>query len=149
MRIMQDIDLSGKRVLDVGTGSGILSICASKLGAKHCNAYDIDPVAVRVAKENAERGGCDNITVGVSDLLKGVDLSDGVYDVCLANIVADIIKRMIPDISRYLRSDAPIILSGIIEPSKNEVIDCCRAYGYEVVRELQENDWVSLLVKKA
>ena len=63
MKIMQDEIRGGERVLDVGTGSGILSICASKLGAKSCNAYDIDPVAVKIAKENAEADGCDNITV--------------------------------------------------------------------------------------
>ena len=57
MRIMQDILKGGERVLDVGTGSGILSICASKLGAKSCNAYDIDPVAVKVARENAKDDG--------------------------------------------------------------------------------------------
>ena len=73
MRILQDVVKGGERVLDVGTGSGILSICASKLGAKDIYAYDIDPVAVRVAKENALADGCENITVGVSDLLKDVD----------------------------------------------------------------------------
>ena len=61
LRLMQDENLTGARMLDVGTGSGILSIAASKLCAKEINAYDIDPVAVRVAKENAEREGCRNI----------------------------------------------------------------------------------------
>ena len=69
IRLMQDEIVGGERVLDMGTGSGILSICASKLGAASCNAYDIDPVAVKVAQENAIADGCDNITVGVSDLL--------------------------------------------------------------------------------
>ena len=72
IKILQDEKLEGKRVLDVGTGSGILSICASKLGAKECYAYDIDPVAVKVARDNCLSDGCTNITVGVSDLLKNV-----------------------------------------------------------------------------
>ncbi len=148
MRIMQDEIRGGERVLDVGTGSGILSICASKLGAKSCNAYDIDPVAVKIAKENAESDGCDNITVGVSDLLHGVDLTLGKYDFCVANIVADIIIRMMPDISDYLSEGAPLILSGIISMRADEVRESVRQNGFSVVREEKENDWIAMMVKK-
>ena len=148
MRIMQDVIKGGERVLDVGTGSGILSICASKLGAKSCNAYDIDPVAVKVARENAIADGCDNITVGVSDLLRGVDREGGKYDVCVANIVADIIIRMMPDISEYMHEDAPIILSGIIDMRADEVRACVTECGYTVVREERENDWVALMIRR-
>ena len=148
MRIMQDEIVGGERVLDVGTGSGILSICASKLGAHSCNAYDIDPVAVKIAKENAEADGCDNITVGVSDLLRGVDLSSGRYDFCVANIVADIIIRMMPDLSDYITDEAPVILSGIIAMREEEVIASVKENGYHVVREERENDWVALMIKK-
>jgi len=148
MRIMQDVLKGGERVLDVGTGSGILSICASKLGAKSCNAYDIDPVAVKVARENAKDDGCDNITVGVSDLLRGVDLSGGKYDFCVANIVADIIIRMMPDVSDYLKEGAPLILSGIIAEREAEVVECAEKYGYRVLRRETENDWVGLLVSR-
>ncbi len=147
MRIMQDELKGGERVLDVGTGSGILSICASKLGAKSCNAYDIDPVAVKVARENAEADGCTNITVGVSDLLHGVDKSGGKYDFCVANIVADIIIRMMPDIREYLNEGAPIILSGIISPRADEVRECAKKHGFEIVREVKENDWLAIMVK--
>ncbi len=148
MRIMQNEDLSGKRVLDVGTGSGILSICASKLGACEIFAYDIDPVAVKVARENAKDSGCKNITVGVSDLLKNIDRSEK-YDFCVANIVAEIIIRMLPDLSDCIKPEAPIILSGIIEPSKNDVVKALEKYGFKVLKEEKENDWVALLVKKA
>ena len=148
MMIMQDMIVGGERVLDVGTGSGILSICASKLGAKSCNAYDIDPVAVKVASENARDDGCTNITVEVSDLLHGVDLSEGKYDFCVANIVSDIIIRMMPDIDRYLSEGAPLILSGIINERKDEVISCAESHGYRVEREEHENDWVALLLRK-
>ena len=146
--LMQEEELSGKRVLDVGTGSGILSICASKLGAKTCNAYDIDPVAVKVARDNAESDGCTNITVGVSDLLRDVDISEGKYDVCVANIVSDIIIRMMPDLKNYVKEGAPVILSGIINSRADEVRECVLGEGYEIVRELYENDWVSMLIKR-
>ena len=148
MKIMQDEITGGERVLDVGTGSGILSICASKLGAKSCNAYDIDPVAVKIAKENAEADGCDNVTVGVSDLLRGVDTAGGKYDFCVANIVADIIIRMMPDISGYLTDEAPLILSGIISMRADDVRASIRENGFHVVREERENDWLAIMVKK-
>jgi len=148
IRLMQDILRGGERLLDVGTGSGILSICASKLGAKSCNAYDIDPVAVKVAQENAKDGGCTNVTVGVSDLLHGVDKSGGKYDFCVANIVSDIIIRMMPDIGDYITDTAPLILSGIIEDRANEVRECVKKHGFKIIKEEKENDWVALLCSK-
>ena len=147
IRLMQDELRGGERLLDVGTGSGILSICASKLGARSCNAYDIDPVAVKVARDNAQADGCDNITVGVSDLLKGVDISEGKYDFCVANIVADIIIRMLPDIKDYVKSGAPLILSGIIGERADEVRAEVIKNGFTVEKEIKENDWVGMLVR--
>ena len=147
IRLMQDEPLADKRVLDVGTGSGILSICASKLGAKSCNAYDIDPMAVKVARENCIADGCDNITVGVSDLLRGVDLSGGKYDFCVANIVADIIIRMLPDVISYVKEGAPLILSGIIGERADEVREAVIKTGFTVEKEIKENDWVGMLVR--
>ncbi len=147
IRLMQDEIKGGERLLDVGTGSGILSICASKLGAGHCNAYDIDPVAVKVAKDNALSDGCDNITVGVSDLLHGVDLSQGKYDICVANIVADIIIRMLPDIKKFLKDGAPLILSGIIGERAEEVRQAALKQGFTIEKELVENDWVGMFVR--
>ena len=147
IRLMQDELVGGERVLDVGTGSGILSICASKLGAGSCAAYDIDPVAVKVARDNVASDGCKNITVDVSDLLRNVDLSHGKYNFCVANIVADIIIRMLPDIGKYLVSGSPLILSGIIAERAEEVREAVRANGFKVVREIYENDWVGMLVR--
>ena len=147
IRLMQDELRGGERVLDVGTGSGILSICASKLGAGWCNAYDIDPVAVKVARDNVKSDGCDNITVDVSDLLAGVDLSGGKYDFCVANIVADIIIRMLPDVRTYLKEGTPLILSGIIGERADEVRRAAVAQGFTVEREITENDWVGMLVR--
>ena len=147
IRLMQDELKGGERLLDVGTGSGILSICASKLGAKTCNAYDIDPVAVKVARDNALADGCNNITVGVSDLLRGVDISEGKYDFCVANIVADIIIRMLPDVKDYVKSGAPLILSGIIGERADEVREAVYKNGFTVEKEIKENDWVGMLVR--
>lgn len=147
LRLMQDVLKGGERLLDIGTGSGILSICASKMGALKCNAYDIDPVAVKVARDNVREDGCTNVFVDVSDLLKNVDLSEGKYDFCVANIVADIIIRMLKDIDKYLLPGSPLILSGIIGDRAQEVREAVVSHGFTVEREIGENDWVGMLVR--
>ena len=111
------------------------------------NAYDIDPVAVKVARENVRDNECEGVSVDVSDLLRGVDLSHGKYNFCVANIVADIILRMLPDIRTYLEDGAPLILSGIIEPRAEDVREGLYAIGYQVEREITENDWVAMLAR--
>lgn len=138
----------GDRMLDVGTGSGILAICAKKLGASACKAYDIDPTAVKVARENIAASGVENVTCDVSDLLRGVDLAGGKYNIVAANIVADIIIRMMPDIAKYMADDATLIASGIICPRREEVEACMAENGFEVFDELVENDWCALAVRK-
>ena len=138
----------GCRMLDVGTGSGILAICAAKLGAGECKAYDIDPVAVRVAKENVKDNDCDNIECDTSDLLHGVDLSGGPYDLVCANIVADIIIRMTPDIGRYMKDDAILIASGIITERADEVVDAVVAHGLRIKERLTDNGWCALVIEK-
>ena len=135
------------RLLDVGTGSGILSIAASKLGAGRCFAYDIDPVAVRVAKENIELNGCKNITCGCSDLLAGVDRT-APYDFVCANIVADIILRMAPDLPPLLREGALVVTSGVIAPRAAEVLRGMEAAGFTKIGEMSENDWIAMVFRK-
>ncbi len=138
----------GQRMLDVGTGSGILAICASKLGASECYAYDIDPVAVRVARENCKDNDCINITCDVSDLLADVYTGGGQYDFAVANIVADIIIRMAPDVGRYLKAGAYIITSGIIERYADDVKAAMEAGGFTLVDSQMESDWVAMVYKK-
>ena len=147
MKIMQDVVSGGEKVLDVGCGSGILSICASKLGAESCNAYDIDPVAVKVTKENAIISGCPNIYADTSDLLKGVERKAGGYNVCVANIVAEIILRMLPDIGTYLAPSAPIILSGIVKEREEDIKNAAQSLGYTIERIERENDWVAMMIR--
>ncbi len=149
IRLLQGAVRCGDRMLDIGTGSGILSIVGVKLGARSSFACDIDPVAVRVAGENAAREGLsDRISCGVSDLLRGVDMSGGKYTVCTANIVADIIIRMLPDIAACLTDDAPLILSGIVAPRAEDVIKKAAVCGWTVERRECENEWVGLLLRR-
>ena len=138
----------GETVLDVGCGSGILAICASKLGAKTCRAYDIDPVAVKVARENIKDSGLDNVTCDVSDLLRQVDKASAPYGVICANIVADIIIRMTPDIGAFMDEDSVILASGIIVERSEDVIECFEKNGFKIVERAVDNGWCALAVKK-
>ena len=139
----------GARVLDVGCGSGILAICASKLGAGNCKAYDIDPVAVKVARENIKDSGLSNVTCDVSDLLRQVDRTQAPYGVICANIVADIIIRMTPDIGEFMDEQSVILASGIIVERAEDVIRTFREYGFRIAEKVEENGWCALVVMKA
>ena len=149
IELLETYTKKGSRVLDVGCGSGILAICAAKLGAAECKAYDIDPVAVRVARENIKDSGEENVTCDVSDLLKQVDLTGGRYDLVCANIVADIIIRMAPDVGSYMKNDAVLLASGIITERAEEVIEALHAQGLRVADRLDDNGWCALVVQKA
>ena len=133
------------KMLDVGCGSGILAICASKLGAKECYAYDIDPVAVKVANENVKDNECTNIECGVSDLLKGV--KSGKYDVITANIVADIIIRLLPDIGEFMHKDTTLVISGIIDERCADVYKSIEENSFVITEEIHENGWCAISLR--
>ena len=149
IKLLEKYIKNGMRVADVGCGSGILAICASKLGAGECKAYDIDPVAVKVANENIKDSGLTNVTCEVSDLLKQVDKSGGTYDVICANIVADIIIRMMPDVGALMDENSVILASGIIVERSEDVINGFEEHGFKIVERIDENGWCALAVQKA
>lgn len=148
IRLLEKYTRPGCRMLDVGTGTGILAICASRLGAEVCRAYDIDPTAVRVARENIADSGLTNVTCDQSDLLKQVSLEGDPYDLVCANIVADIIIRMTPDMGRYMKEDAVLLASGIIAERCDDVVACLESNGFKVVEKLTDNGWCGLAVMK-
>ena len=147
IKLLETYTKEGCRMLDVGTGSGILAICASKLGAGECRAYDIDPMAVRVANENIKDSGLTNITCEVSDLLRQVDKSHP-YDLICANIVADIIIRMTPDVGELMHKDTVLLASGIIMERSDDVVECFEKHEFRIVERLEENGWCGLAVMK-
>ena len=147
IKLLETYTKEGCRMLDVGTGSGILAICASKLGAGECRAYDIDPMAVRVANENIKDSGLTNITCEVSDLLRQVDKSKP-YDLICANIVADIIIRMTPDVGELMHKDTVLLASGIILERSDDVVECFEKHGFRIVERLEENGWCGLAIMK-
>ena len=148
IRLLEKYTKQDCRMLDVGTGTGILAICASRLGAGICRAYDIDPTAVRVARENIAESGLANVTCDQSDLLRQVSLEGGKYDLICANIVADIIIRMTPDVGQYLADGGVILASGIIAERCDDVVAAFEENGFEVIERLTDNDWCGLAVKR-
>lgn len=146
--LLQKYVKEGMSLLDVGTGSGILAICGAKLGAAPCRAYDIDPMSVRVANENIRESGlCDKITCDQSDLLKQVKNIAGGYDIICANIVADIIIRMTPDVSPFMSEKTVLLASGIISERADDVVACFEENGFEIVERAEDNGWCALAVK--
>ena len=134
-------------VLDLGCGSGILAICGAKLGARPCRAYDLDPMSVRVASENVRDSGLEDIiTCGKSDLLKQAENIVGGYDIVCANIVADIIIRMTPDVAPFMHEKTVLLASGIISERCDDVVSCFEEHGFKIVERAEDNGWCALAV---
>ena len=137
----------GERVLDIGTGSGILAIAALKLGAGSAEGVDIDPVAVRTAGENAALNGvADKLTVLVGDLS---DKASGRYDIITANIVANAIISLAPAVPGLMAENATFIASGIIDSRKDEVIAGLEKAGLAIVEVKEKRGWECIVCKKA
>lgn len=136
---------TGDEILDLGTGSGILAIAALLLGAKSADLCDIDSVAVRVAKENAMLNGVDNrCTYIVGDL----EVNEGKqYDFIFANIVADVILRLIPRVRTYMAPGGKFLASGIVDIRKDEVLACLEEHGLTLESIDEEGGWVALTAK--
>ena len=143
---LEQVLRSGEIVLDVGTGSGVLSIASSLLGAKEIFAYDLDDVAVRVAQENiALNAGTENIHVAAGDLLKGVDIE---ADVIVANILADILVNLTDDAYRLLKDEGYLIMSGIISEKWNLVWESAEVAGFFLETHMIQGEWNACVFKK-
>lgn len=132
-------------VLDVGTGSGILAIAASKLGANHVLGTDISDEAVTAAKENIALNDVDNIDVRKANLLKDIDDK---YDLIVANILADILLELIPDLDSHLNKEGKVIFSGIDYLQLPKIEKSLAENGFEIKMKMQEGRWIGLLVAR-
>lgn len=136
----------GGRVLDVGTGTGILAMAAVLLGASDALGIDIDDEAVRVANENISRNGM----TGRIRIIKG-DLTEGVSyeaDVIAANLMADLVMRLSPAAATQLRAGGLYITSGILDIKEETVCDSIRAAGFEIVEVLSDGEWRAVVARK-
>jgi len=143
----------GWRVLDVGTGSGILAIAGALLGARSVDALDVDPVAVTVASANARLNGVSSLirvtraTLGeVPDPEVRQHVETG-YDLVVSNILAETISLMAPHLARAVRSGGVVIASGILSTKAEMVTQALSAHGLAVTDQLQEEDWVALVAR--
>lgn len=143
---LEQVLRGGETVLDVGTGSGVLSIASSLLGAKSIYAYDLDEVAVRVAQENIDlNAGTENIHVATGNLLQGVDIQ---ADVIVANILADILINMTEDAYRLVKDEGYLIMSGIISEKWEMVRESAEKAGFFLETHMIQGEWNACVFKK-
>lgn len=133
-------------VVDVGTGSGVLTIASSLLGASEVYAYDLDDMAVTSAKSNIELNNLPSkITINENNLLEDVMIE---ADVIVANILANIILQLIPDAMRVLKSGGYFISSGIIAEQKEEMLTALINEGFKIQQVNQMEDWLVIIARK-
>ncbi len=131
--------------LDVGTGSGILSIAAAKLGIGHVTAIDIDPEAVRVAHENSALNGVgERVAVSATP----IGMICGSFDIVLANILAEDLVRMAPELIARLKPNGFLILSGILIEKENLVIDGYADPAITLTEAAREGEWSCLVLRR-
>ena len=146
LETLDELVQGGERMLDIGTGSGILAIAALKLGAKEAEGVDIDPMCVRTAGENARSNGvAEKLTVLVGDLS---DKASGVYDIITANIVAAAILSLAPAVPALMAPGAKFIASGIIDERRDEVLNGLKAAGLRPVQVKEKRGWVCIICEK-
>ncbi len=146
LSILEENIRGGEEIIDVGTGSGILAIGAALLGAGHVLAVDIDPDAVKVAAENVANNHVqDVVTVQQGDLLEKVD---AVCDICVANIISDIIISFAAPLMSHIRPGGLFICSGIVSMRADEVAQALLDAGYEILQKYTRGEWTAFLSRR-
>lgn len=153
LELLEETVKAGDSMIDLGCGSGILSIASLLLGANEATAVDIDPIAERIAYENAAMNGIgrDTYTVLVGDVLSDAALQDKLcerkYDVVAANIVASVIIELSAIVPRLIKKDGAFIMSGIIAERLEEVLEALDRNGFEVLEVRAGEDWRAILAR--
>lgn len=145
---------SETELLDVGTGSGILSIVALKLGAKHAVGTDLDPCAVPAVEENKEANEIptEAFDMMIGNIIDDKEVQDKVgyekYDIVVANILADVLVPLTPVILNQMKKGGIYITSGIIDDKEETVVNAVKAAGLEVLEVTHQGEWVSVTARK-
>lgn len=134
-------------VFDIGCGSGILGIVASKLGAKKVVGIDIDEMAVKVANENIQKNNVQDIMTAIAGNMTDKIEEGAKADIVVANIIADIIMKMSGDVRKLLKDDGIFISSGIILAKVDEVLENLKDNGFEVVDVIKKGEWSCVIAK--
>jgi ribosomal protein L11 methyltransferase len=138
----------GDRLLDVGTGSGVLATAAALLGAGSVDGVDIEPVAVRSARENADRNGVGTVVRIEQGSVGDKEPFQGEYDLVVANIIARILIELASSLAKAVRPGGTLILGGIIDVKEAEVREKFNEVGLRLVRREECEDWVSLVLRR-
>ena len=146
IRQLEKLVTPGMTVFDVGTGSGILSIIAAKLGAKEIQAVDYDDSVLKIVEENlAQNQVQDIVSVAQSDLMQNIH---GKAQLVIANIIADIIIRLFDQLDEHLEPGGTLLTSGIIEDRIEDVLAAAEAHGYAVAERLESKGWACITFRR-
>ena len=154
MRQLKKYVNADTEILDVGTGSGILSIAALKLGAKHAVGTDLDPCAASAVKENLEANDIseESMDMILGNIIDDKEIQDAVgyekYDIVAANILADVLVPLTPVIIHQMKKGGIYITSGIIDDKEETVVEAVKAAGLEVLEVTYQGEWVSVTARK-
>ena len=146
LELLQGFVDDDTEMLDIGCGSGILGLASVLLGCKKAFGVDIDAQSVKTARENAEINGIsDKATFEVGDLTQVVS---GKYGVICANIVADVIIRLLPDVDEFMTEGGVLIVSGIIDIRKDDVLKAVNDNGFKIADQKYKDNWCAFVLKK-
>ena len=138
---------SGRRILDIGCGTGILAIAGLLLGADFATAVDIDSNAVRITRENAAMNGVGDRIEAIQGYL--LDKVTGQYDIVVANIIADVIIHLSKDVKNYMKKDGVFIASGIILDRLQDVEEALKTGGYDILGKETMGEWAVVVSRHA
>ena len=144
MKVIEKYMSKGAKMADIGTGSGILAICAAKFGASEVYGCDNDPTVIDVAKENAQK----NAAKCVFELNTADKITEK-FDFVCANILHNVLAEIMGDLKHIMQNGAIMVLSGILDEKKQVVLDAIKKYDLELLEEAHQNQWVALIVKNA
>ena len=143
LELLEELPVQAGRALDVGTGSGILTIALSQLGFSDLLACDIDPVALEVAAANFKKNNVDAELCWASPS----DLAKGGFTLIVANILADVISELVPHFRRLAQPGSLLVAGGIIDTKKNQVVTAMQSVGYRLIEIREKEQWVAFLAQ--